>query len=198
MSEFTNLHPQLYSYLIIPLAIVLARVCDVSVGTLRIIFVSRGMRYVAPLLGFVEVFVWLIAISQIMQNLTNWVNYVAYATGFALGNYVGMVIEERLAMGVVAIRIITQKDATDLINALREKNFGITSISATGASGNVRLLFSIVKRKDKEKILDLARHYNPGAFISIEDVRSVMEGIFPVGTGHKKAEAVLDQSLKRK
>ncbi|HDR04414.1 MAG TPA: DUF2179 domain-containing protein [Candidatus Marinimicrobia bacterium] len=198
MSEFLNLNPQLISYVIIPLAIVFARICDVTVGTLRIIFVSRGMRYIAPFLGFVEVFVWLIAISQIMQNLTNWVNYFAYATGFALGNYVGMTIEERLAMGVVAIRIITQKDATNLIDAIREKNFGITSISATGASGNVRLLFSIVKRKDKEKILDLARHYNPGAFISIEDVRSVMEGIFPIGKGHSKTETILDQSLKRK
>jgi uncharacterized protein YebE (UPF0316 family) len=198
MSELMNLNPQFVSYVLIPLAIVFARICDVSVGTLRIIFVSRGMRRIAPLLGFVEVLVWLIAISQIMQNLTNWVNYIAYATGFALGNYVGMIIEEKLAMGVVAIRIITQKDATELINAIREKNFGITAISATGASGNVRLLFSIIKRKDKDKIIDLARHYNPGSFISIEDVRSVMEGIFPVGTGHNKPEAVLDQSLKRK
>ena len=109
---------------LIPLLIFLARVVDVAIGTLRIIFVSKGMKYLAPILGFFEVFIWLVAIGQIMQNLTNWVNYVAYSAGFATGNFIGMFIESKLAMGLVSLRIITERDAKPLIEDLRRENFG--------------------------------------------------------------------------
>ena len=99
----------LYTYLLLPLLIFCARIIDVSIGTLRIIFVSKGKRNIAPLLGFFEVLVWILAISEIMQNLNNWVCYVAYAAGFAAGNYVGMIIEEKLAIGILIIRIIIIK-----------------------------------------------------------------------------------------
>ncbi|MBM3316827.1 MAG: hypothetical protein FJY75_03145, partial [Candidatus Eisenbacteria bacterium] len=90
----------LFQYGVLPLAIVVARVIDVSLGTVRVILLNRGMRYLAPLLGFFEVLIWLLAIGQIMQNLSNWACYLAYATGFALGNFTGLWIEGRLAMGL--------------------------------------------------------------------------------------------------
>lgn len=199
MSEFFAQHQFLTMYILMPIAIIIARICDVSIGTLRIILVSRGMKVLAPLLGFFEVLIWLVAISQIIQNLSNWVNYVAYATGFALGNYIGMILEEHLAMGMVAIRIITQQDADDLVAEIQKRHIGTTSLAAKGMKGHVRLIFSIIKRKDQDMILDLIRRYNPAAFVSISDVRSVKEGYFPRTTSEKQTfRRFLNTSLKRK
>ncbi len=199
MTDFFANHQYLTMYLLLPLAIIIARICDVSIGTLRIILVSRGMKIIAPLLGFFEVLIWLVAISQIIQNLSNWVNYVAYATGFALGNYIGMLLEERLAMGMVAIRIITQEDADDLVAEIQKRHIGTTSLAAKGMRGHVRLIFSIIKRKDQDMILNLIRRYNPAAFVSISDVRSVKEGYFPRTTSEKQTfRRFLNTSLKRK
>lgn len=100
------------AWVIIPLLILLARVLDVSIGTLRIILLGKGYKKLAPMLGFVESFVWILAVSQIMQNLNNLYYYVAYAGGFATGTYLGMVLEEKLSLGYVIVRVITHKDAT--------------------------------------------------------------------------------------
>jgi len=184
--------------MLIPLAIMLARVCDVTLGTLRIIFVSRGMKLLAPLLGFFEVLIWLVAIGQIMQNLSSWSHYVAYATGFALGNYIGMLVEERLAVGMLAVRIITQKEATALIDALREQNIGTTSIDGRGMQGKVSLIFLIIKRQHLPLVQKMVRQHNPQAFVSINDIRSVQEGYFPRSTHKGVFGRLRHTSLKRK
>lgn len=185
--------------ILIPLAIMLARICDVTLGTLRIIFVSRGMKVLAPLLGFFEVLIWLIAIGQIMQNLSSWTNYLAYAVGFALGNYIGMLVEERLAVGMLAIRIITQTEATALIAALQAHNIGTTSIDARGMRGKVSLIFLIIKRQHLPLVLELIKQHNPLAFVSMNDIRSVQEGYFPQKRTNKGALLrLMNTSLKRK
>lgn len=125
-----HLNTEIVNYLLLPLFIFLARIFDVSLGTLRIIFVTKGMRIIAPLVGFFEVLIWLLAISRIMQDLDNWVSYIAYAGGFATGNFVGMYLEERLAIGHEMIRVITRKDATSLIEKLRDMGYGVTSVKA--------------------------------------------------------------------
>ena len=112
-----------WSFLIIPLFIFLARVTDVSMGTIRVIFISRGFKFLAPFLGFFEVLVWLLAIQQIMANLNNVLYYLAYAGGFAAGTFIGIVIEEKISIGKVTIRIITKKDSTKLLKALKEQKF---------------------------------------------------------------------------
>src|SRR3989338_8300095 len=89
-----------FQYVVIPLLIFLARVCDVSVGTVRLILLYRGRRVLAPLLGFFEVLIWLLAVRQIMFNLTNPVVFISFAAGFAAGNYVGIILEEKLAVGL--------------------------------------------------------------------------------------------------
>ena len=101
-----------FSYAVLPILIFLARICDVSIGTMRIIFVSKGKKNIAPVLGFFEVLIWITAISKIMQNLDNYVNYIAYAGGFATGNFIGMLIEERLAMGILMIRVFAHERGT--------------------------------------------------------------------------------------
>ncbi|MDR2008893.1 MAG: DUF2179 domain-containing protein [Bacteroidales bacterium] len=168
----------IYSYVLLPLMIFCARICDVTLGTLRIILVSRGHKKVAPLLGFVEVFIWIVAISRIMENVNNWTYYLFYAAGFATGNYIGMVIEEKIALGIVGLRLVTAKPATELICELKEKNYGFTFMNANGAKGTVNVLYITIARKRLKSLIELVNKYNPGAFYTIEDIRFVNKGVF--------------------
>ena len=170
----------LYSWLILPLLIFFARVIDVTLGTLRIIFVSRGRKHLAPLLGFVEVFIWVAIIAQITRGAHNIVAYLAYAAGFAAGNIIGMYIEDKLAIGTLVIRIILQDHADDLIAHLRAAGYGVTSVDAKGANGAVKLIYTIVRRRDLPEMTSIIHHNHPNAFVSIEEARSTREGIFPV------------------
>lgn len=173
-------HSEIFKFVLLPALIFLARICDVTLDTLRIIYVSRGMKFLAPVIGFVEVLIWLIAITQIFKNLSNPVCYVAYAGGFAMGNLIGILIEEKMAIGTVVIRIITQKDAEALIDRLKESRYGVTHVDAQGAMGQVKIIFTIVKRKAINSVLEIVRGCNPLAFYTIEDVRSVRKGVFPL------------------
>ncbi|MBN1388180.1 MAG: DUF2179 domain-containing protein [Bacteroidales bacterium] len=168
----------LFSYLLLPLMIFLARIADVSLGTIRIIFVAKGMKRVAPLIGFFEVLIWLLAISRIFQDLDNWVAYLAYAGGFASGNYVGMLLEERLAIGHEMIRVITKTEAGELVVALKGKGFGVTSIKAHGAEGEVGVVYIIVKRSMVKNVLKIINDYNPRALYTIESIRMVNREVF--------------------
>lgn len=162
-----------YSWILLPLLIFFARVCDVSLGTIRIIFISKGIKYLAPVIGFFEILIWLLAIGQIMQNLTNIYYYFIYAGGFATGNLVGIILEEKLSIGTVAIRIITRRKADKLVEVLRKKHIRMTIVDAHGAKGPVKLIFSIVKRQNAKKVIKIVKKYNPNAFYSIEDIRQV-------------------------
>lgn len=163
----------------IPLLIFCARMMDVSLSTIRIILVSRGLRRVAPFIGFFEALIWLFAISQVMQHLDRWINYVAYAGGFAAGTWMGIFLEGRIALGLLAVRIITPDDATDLIQRMRDEHFGVTDFAARGIKGNVRLIFTIIQRRDYARLSRLIAETHPKAFISTSDVRSVREGFIP-------------------
>lgn len=166
-------YPTFWSVVVIPMLICLARVMDVSIGTLRIVFLSRGMKILAPILGFFEVIVWLLAISQVMQHMDSWINYVAYGTGFALGNYLGIVIEEKLSMGHVILRVITRRSAIDLIEHFRNEGYRMTVVDAEGLKGPVQILFTITRRKQVPEMLEIIRRYNPDAVYSVEDVRKL-------------------------
>ena len=168
----------LFSYVLLPFLIFLARICDVSIGTLRIIFVSKGKKNIAPILGFFEVLIWITAISKIMENLDHYVNFIAYAAGFATGNFVGMIIEEKLAMGILMIRVFASEKGKELVQTLNGEGFGATVVQAHGARENIDLIYSIVKRNELAKVLDIITGLNPKAFYTIEDVKSVNEGIF--------------------
>ncbi len=168
-----------FTYFLLPFLIFLARIIDVTIGTVRIVMVSKGQKFWAPLLGFFEVLVWLIAIARIMENLDNWTCYFAYSAGFATGNYVGLKIEEKLAMGIVRIQIITSKTATLLIESLKASGYGITYHDARGGNEEVSIIYSIIKRTNLEKVVEQIKTYNPKAFYSIEDVRYVSHGVFP-------------------
>lgn len=190
--------PEIFKWIIIPLLIVLARIGDVSLGTIRIITISRGYKSIAPLLGFFEILIWLLAIRQIMQNLTNIYYYIVYSGGFAAGTFVGMYIEEKLAIGILSIRIITRKDASELIAFLRSANYGVTSVDAQGATGQVHVIYTIVKRSDVDDVIRIINRFNPKAFYLVEDVRSARDGIFPVNKLPPKSGYLNLLKLRRK
>ena len=169
-----------------PCLIFIARMCDVTLGTLRNVFISKGLRKVVPVLGFFEVLIWLISIRQIMQHLDNVMCYVSFAGGFSMGTYVGLKIEARLALGVQVIRIITNQDSNNLITALKTDNIGITVIEGQGAKGPVKIIFTIARRKDIEIIRNLISIHNPAAFYTVEDVRASNQGVFRDGLSDAK------------
>jgi uncharacterized protein YebE (UPF0316 family) len=176
------MHSDIYTYLVLPLLIFAARIADVALGTLRIIFISKGKKYVAPFLGFIEMIIWILAITKIFENLNNWVCYLAFAAGFATGNFIGIVVEEKIALGVELIRIITRKEATDLIQTLRERGYGLTYINATGSQGEVGIIYSIIKRSDLKEFIEFMGRFNPNAFYTIEDIRFVNKEVFRPAT----------------
>ncbi len=176
----SELH-QLWGLIALPLLIFSARVLDVAIGTIRIIFVSRGNRAFAPLLGFFEILVWLLAIGQVVQHLDRPAHYLAYAGGFAAGTWVGLLVEDKMALGLLAVRIITKEDATDLLDRLGERDFGVTSFAARGIKGKVRLLLTIARRRDFGTLQEIVEETHPDAFVSISDVRIASRGHFPLG-----------------
>jgi uncharacterized protein YebE (UPF0316 family) len=176
----SSLDPQAVNYVLIPLLIFLARICDVSIGTIRIISVSRGMKLMAAVLGFFEVMIWLFAIGQIIHSLTNIYTYLAFAGGYAAGNYMGILIEEKISMGVLIMRIITRTEAKPLADALRSAGFGVTRLSGSGAHGPVNMIFTVIKRKDFKKVSDIVKNLHPNAFYTAEEVKSIHSPPFPV------------------
>lgn len=171
---------------VLPILIFLSRIFDVTLGTLRIIFVNRGMLYLAPIVGFFEVLIWLIVISQIMQNISSPINYIAYAAGFAAGNFVGILIEHKLAIGVTLIRIITRKKASELLTDFRLKGYSVINVPAVANSGDVEIIFLPARRKDISRIIETVKIYNPNALYTIEDVRQLSYGALPSPTYESK------------
>ncbi len=182
MSE-AFLNSSTFHWVVLPLLIFLARICDVTIGTVRILLLARGRKKAVPLLGFIEVMIWLLAVRQVLLGMDNIVTYIAFAGGFAMGNFIGMRIEERLAVGLEVIRVITRKDATELFEHLKEQGYGVTCLDAQGATGKVNLIFTVVQRCQHDKVISIIKQFNPKAFYSVEDVKSVSEGgVFPLAS----------------
>lgn len=171
--------PELYAWVILPLFIFIARICDVSMETIRVIYISRGIKYLAPVIAFFEIVIWLFAMEVVMKDLSNIANFMAFALGFAMGTYVGLIIEERLSIGMVIMRIVTTEESEEQITSfLAEEHCGVTRLNAHGSRGNVKMIISLVHRADVPRIMEYIRSVNPHAFFSIEDVRYVNEGVF--------------------
>jgi uncharacterized protein YebE (UPF0316 family) len=179
MLSVSFLQSDLFNWLILPLFIFLARTCDVTLATLRNVFIARNIRKIVPLLGFIEVLIWLVAVTQTVKNLNNIVSYLAFAGGYSMGIYVGLAIEERLALGKQVIRIITNQDTFNLITALRNANMGTTVIDGHGSKGPVKVIFTTLKRKDVQFVDNLINQHTPGAFYTVEDIRNSSQGVFP-------------------
>jgi uncharacterized protein YebE (UPF0316 family) len=166
--------------LYLPLLIFFAELCVVTLSTMRIIFLSRGMKTIASTLGFFEISIWLFAIGQIMQNLSDVGCYLGFAAGFTCGNFLGVIIEKKLAIGTLVVRIITHRDAAGLVSGLQRGRYGVTSLNAEGATGPVKVIFTVIQRKQLSNVVAIIQACQPSAFYSVEEVQSAESGIFPV------------------
>jgi uncharacterized protein YebE (UPF0316 family) len=163
----------------LPFLVFFAELCVVTLSTLRIIFIARGNRMLAPILGFFEISIWLFAIGKVMQNLSDPCCFLGFAGGFTLGNFLGVMIERWLALGNVVVRTITHRDATALIDSLKAAQFGVTSLDAEGGKGPVKMVFTVVRRKELETVLAIIRNFDPNAFYSVDEIQEAGSGIFP-------------------
>lgn len=183
-----------FTWIAVPLFILCARVADQTMGTLRVVFVAKGFKYLAPSVGFIESIIWLIAVSQILNHVSNPASYLAYGAGFAIGNFIGMTLEEKISLGRVIVRIIPQHNADRLIEEMGAQKFGFTFTNAHGAKGPVKMIFSVIERKEIAELISLINDWNPNAFYSIEEVKVVREGVFRPGAGRR---ALLGFGLKK-
>lgn len=179
MGVETYLQSGWFPWVGLPLLIFFARISDVTLMTLRIVFSAQGRRSIAPIVGFFEVLIWILAVSQIMRNLTNPLTYIAYAAGFAAGNYIGLFIEQKLAMGMVAVRVFLKQDGAHLMNLLRKKGFGVTKLSAMGTQGSIDILYTLIPRRNLEQVVDMIHQVDPKIFYAVEEIRAASQGVFP-------------------
>jgi uncharacterized protein YebE (UPF0316 family) len=160
------------------LLIFVLRVSDMSLDTIRVLFVMRGRKALAWGLGFFQSLIFVIAISSVLTHLGNPLNVIGYAAGFATGNVVGMFIEEKLAIGHVLLTIVSSRRAAAVVEALRGAGFAVTEIPARGKDGTVGLLHVSVLRRDISHVEGVAMRADPEAFITQEDVRPVRRGFW--------------------
>ena len=155
------------------------RICDVSIGTLRSLYVVRGERKVAVPLAFVESLIWIFAMSKIMGQITtgNYYNMFAYSAGFATGTLLGITIERWIASGWILVRVITKEDA--LTRAIRGRDFGVTEVQGEGRFGEQSLLFIVAPRRRGNELLELVRQTDENAFVTVDAVNTAMGGYLP-------------------
>ncbi|MDR2679512.1 MAG: DUF2179 domain-containing protein [Tannerella sp.] len=163
---------------LLPVIIFFGRICDVTLGTLRIIFVSKGERYKAPVVGFFEVFIWVVIISQIFSHANSLLHYVSYAAGYATGNYVGILVENRIALGYILFRVYAKNYGHDLTKELHRNGFGSTFIRGEGSVSQVDIVETVVSRKSYRQVVGIIEKFDSKAFYLVEDIRSKQKGIF--------------------
>ena len=170
--------------LLTPLIIFVAEACVVTIATMRSIFVSRGMKAAAAALGLVEASIWLFAVGQVFQNLSNVSCSIAYAAGFTLGNYLGVLLEQKVAVGSVLLRVVTGRDAVELDQNLTAAGYGVTRLNDLGSTGGaVHVVLTVVKRKELGRVVVLIKGFDPGVFYSVDDLHSAGAGVFPPRRG---------------
>lgn len=158
--------------------IFLLRVADMTLDTMRVLVVMRGRKSIAWVLGFAQAAIFVMAISSVLNDLNNPLNIIGYAAGFATGNVVGMLIEERLAIGHILVNIVSPGHGTAIAENLRQQGYAVTEISARGKDGMVTLLNCSVLRKNVAAVRKIVNEVDPEAFITAEDVRPVRRGFW--------------------
>ena len=173
MEYLQDPHAWLFALLIFAL-----RVGDMALDTIRVLFVVRGKKLVVWILGFFQSLIFVVAISSVLTQLDNILNVIGYATGFATGNLVGMLIEQRLAIGHILVTIISSNRGASIAESLRNSGYAVTEIAGRGKNGTVFELHASVLRKDVPNVETIVLEADPQAFITAEDVRPVRRGFW--------------------
>ena len=162
--------------LLTSLFIFACRVTDVSLGTVKLIYIIQGRRFIAAIIGFFEVSIFLLAIAKAIGGIHHPISVIAYAGGFATGTLLGITIEGKLALGWAQVSIISPKHSLEIIETLRAMGFGTTVVDGQGRQGPVQLIYSVVKRRDTKAILKIVDGIDKSAFMTINDSRHIIGG----------------------
>ena len=167
------------SYVLLPFLIFLARAADVTLATVKLMFIVNNAKRLAMVLGFFEALITILALSRIMQDASNLVAYVMYAAGFAAGTYLGMRIEEKLAYGSVVVRIIGKQIPDALLDYLSENQYNYSKVDASDSSGNTQVLFTVCKRRKVRVLLQVLEQTAPNVLYTTEAVNQASRELLP-------------------
>lgn len=159
-----------------PILIFLLRIGDVSLATLRILLSMRNVRGLIPIIGFVEVLIWIFAVGSAIRNLESIWHLLGYAGGFSAGSLVGLWFEEKLAFGFAIVRVMSKHGGVEVAEALREQGFGVTEYSGHGRDGTVEVIDTVVKRRRIKEVLHEVDRWDPEAFVMVEEPRAIRRG----------------------
>lgn len=159
-----------------PLIVFFLRLTDVSMATIRMLLIMRNQRLLAPLIGFFEILIWVMAIGIVVQHLQSPLHVIGYAAGFAAGSFVGLTLEERLALGVASVRTVVRSGGAVLATELRDAGFGVTELVGRGRDGEVDVLLSVLPRRQVGRALGLIEAGAPDSFVVVDEPRRVRRG----------------------
>jgi uncharacterized protein YebE (UPF0316 family) len=163
--------------------IFLLRVLNYAISTVRTVAIAKQQKLFASMLAFVEALVFAVAIANVISDLDNPLNLIAYCLGASAGGYLGMILEPRLIQSYVVVSIIAHDKAKVLAEAMREKGHGVTELTGAGRDGTVQILRSLVSSRDLKEITRITQQIDPHAFITVEDTRSITQGWLRTRTG---------------
>lgn len=159
-----------------PLFVFLLRATDVSMATVRMLLIVRNRRFLAPAIGFFEILIWITAIGIVVQHLDSPLHIVGYAGGFATGNFLGVFLEERLALGLATIRTVVRTGGAELATEIRDAGYGVTEMIGKGRDGAVEVLYSVLPRREVARCLEIIERGAPDSFVVVDEPRRVRRG----------------------
>lgn len=159
-----------------PLVIFCLRIVDVSLATLRMLLAVRGIKFVVPIIGFFEVLIWVLAVGTVIRHLDSVYHLIGYAAGFSTGSLVGIMIEERMALGMATIRVVSRYGGVELAEALRERGFGVTEFAGQGREGKVEVVDAVIRRRDLPAALKEIDFWDPEAFVTVQEPKAIHRG----------------------
>jgi len=163
---------------LVTIVIFVLRVTDMSMDTLRVLFVIRGRRPLAWVFGFFQSMIWVVAITSVLSTMDNPLNLIAYAGGFATGNVVGMWIEERMAIGHGHMRIMSSRRGSAIADTIRQAGYAATELSGRGRDGMVSVINCSVRRRDVDRVRQQVQEIDPDAFITVQEIRPLNRGFW--------------------
>jgi uncharacterized protein YebE (UPF0316 family) len=162
---------------LVPILILVARIIETSLETVRTIYIARGHANLAACIGIAKTGIWLLSTGLVLSNLSDYMNLFAYLAGYGLGTLLGMEIEKMISLGHVIVRLITAEDPQPLVSELATRGYGMTRIEGSGSfSHTVNIIFMIVPRPELGKLVDVISKKYPGVLYTVEDVRNIKEG----------------------
>ncbi len=158
------------------LLIFMLRIVDVSCDTMRVLFAVRGKRVIAGVLGFFQAFIWIFAVGTAIRHLDSWMHILGYAGGFAFGTMIGIAIEQTVAYGLSAVRIVSRIGGVEIAEALRDRGYGVTEFAGYGREGKVEVVNCVVRRAHLDEVIRIVEQWDPEAFVTVEEPRVLLGG----------------------